>query len=139
MNIKHLSNLIDLSYSAQYEAHLYYINIYIYIYIVYILYHLCFCIWSSNERRKKRFYKKEYWINEQKVNKKYIIYLSKIVENWYYPWLARKGEKWSFSFLFHYIYIYVRINFLFVLFLWSFYIFVCFSALGTCTYTYIHK
>lgn len=52
MNYEQSSNLIDISYSAQYEAHLYY-NI-IHIYIVYILYHLCFCIWSSYERRREK-------------------------------------------------------------------------------------
>lgn len=107
MNYEQSSNLIDISYSAQYEAHLYY-NI-IHIYIVYILYHLCFCIWSSHERRrgkkKKKIYKKEYRINEQKVNRKYIIYLSKIVENWYYPRLTGRGKRDIIFFVLTYIFV----------------------------------
>lgn len=112
MNYERSSNLIDLSYSAQYEAHLYY-NI-IHIYIVYILYHLCFCIWSSNERRrgkkKKKIYKKEYRINEQKVNRKYIIYLSKIVENWYYPRLAGRGKREIIFFVLIYLFKFVSLR-----------------------------
>lgn len=70
MNYEQSSNLIDISYSAQYEAHLYY-NI-IHIYIVYILYHLCFCIWSSHERRRGKKKKKSTKKNIELTNRRLI-------------------------------------------------------------------